>query len=54
VQERVLAKQYFNYAEALQLTYHRTAEILRKMAKNYENEAEREDNEASLNQDLYQ
>ncbi|WP_033426366.1 hypothetical protein [Hymenobacter aerophilus] len=53
-QERELVKQYLSYAEVVKTTSYRTAEILRKMAQKYEREAVQEDNEASLNQDLYQ
>jgi hypothetical protein len=51
-QERMLAKKYFSYAETVEFDSPRTAEILRKIAQGYERDAQREDNEASLNQDL--
>jgi hypothetical protein len=53
-QERVLAREYLGYAEKVKETSYRTAEMLRKMAQRYERDAIQEDNEASLNQDLYQ
>jgi hypothetical protein len=53
-QERELVKKYLEYAEKVKDTSYRTAEILRKMAQRYERDAIQEDNEASLNQDLYQ
>ena len=51
-QERVLAKKYFGYAKTVEFDSPRTAEVLRNIAQGYERDAQREDNEASLNQDL--
>lgn len=53
VQENALANEYFGYATALEVAAPRTAEILRRIAQNYERQAKEADNEASLKQDLY-
>jgi len=45
-QERVLAKQFRQYADKWATRYPRTAAILTKVAEDYENEAKREDKEA--------
>lgn len=53
VQERDLAQEYYGYATSIEFQSHRTAELLRRIAQDYERQAKREDDEASLNQDLY-
>ena len=45
-QERALARQYQEYANKWAIQFPRTSEILRKIAKDYESEAKREDKEA--------
>ncbi|KAF5043162.1 hypothetical protein DSECCO2_505080 [anaerobic digester metagenome] len=42
-QERDLAKQYRDYAEKLTLQWSRTSEILRRLERSYEHDADRED-----------
>ncbi|MVN79308.1 hypothetical protein GO988_23495 [Hymenobacter sp. HMF4947] len=51
-QEYALAKEYYDYATAVEFSYPRTAEVLRWIAKDYEQRARREDIDASLSQDL--
>lgn len=48
-QERELAKQYLDDAKNIQLSYPRTAEILRNIARSYENQARHEDWDSELN-----
>lgn len=45
-QERMLAEQYRNCSERLAIQYPRSSAIFKKVAENYENEAQREDKEA--------
>lgn len=47
-QERVLAKQYEHDAKKIELIYPRTAEILRSIARDYDNDARRQDWDAEL------
>jgi hypothetical protein len=51
-QERILAKEYFDYASVIEVTWPRTGEILRKIAEDYVRQAKQEDDEANLSQDL--
>lgn len=47
-QERILAEKYRSEAEKIELIYPRTAEILRNIARDYENEARRQDWDSEL------
>jgi hypothetical protein len=47
-QERNLARDYRAYAEASKIEWPRTAEVLRRIAQSYEEEARREDERAML------
>jgi hypothetical protein len=47
-QERELAAQYYNDAKKIELIYPRTAEILRDIARSYENQARHEDWDSEL------
>jgi hypothetical protein len=47
-QERILAEQYNSDAKKIELIYPRTAEILRNIARDYENEARRQDWDSEL------
>lgn len=48
-QERVLAKQYENDAKKIELIYPRTAEMLRSIARDYDNDARHQDWDSELN-----
>lgn len=47
-QERILAAQYYSDAKKIELIYPRTAEILRSIARDYYNEARRQDWDSEL------
>jgi hypothetical protein len=52
-QERALAEQYRQYAEAARLRWPRTAALMRSIADSYEADADREDADADLTEDLW-
>ncbi len=45
-QERTIANQYFDWAEAAKIEWPKTASSLRRVAEHYQSEARREDAEA--------
>jgi hypothetical protein len=47
-QERILAAQYYSDAKKIELIYPRTAEILRDIGRDYDNEARRQDWDSEL------
>ena len=47
-QERELATKYYGDAKKIELTYPRTAEILRSIARDYDNDARRQDWDSEL------
>lgn len=52
-QERTIAEQYRQWAEALQSRWFRTAALLHSVAESYERDARREDADAELNEDYW-
>ncbi|HUF69219.1 MAG TPA: hypothetical protein VMM79_11315 [Longimicrobiales bacterium] len=52
-QERALAEQYRQYAEAARLRWPRTAALMRSLADSYDADADREDADAALTEDLW-